>query len=87
VRLYCVGRYRSGAGSWEPGQEVDVPDELAAFLLRDSPSSFTTDAPGQERAPSAPAPDVSDISTTTASDLTVPDRRARGGRRRTGDGE
>lgn len=42
MRLYCVSRYRSSAGAFTEGQEIDVTDEVAEFLLRDSPGSFAT---------------------------------------------
>jgi hypothetical protein len=87
MQLRCVGRYRSAAGSYDLGVLIDCTDETGAFLLRDSPSSFVrVDAGG------APAPAPSDtsaalgaMSTTTATGLTVPDRRARGGRIRRGE--
>ena len=79
MRLRCIGPYRSSAGSWEPGQDVDVSEEVAAFLLRDSPGSFEVPTAGGESVP-PPAPSLAAISETNASGLTVPDRRARGGR-------
>ena len=45
MRLYCISRYRSAAGAWSAGQELDVTDEAAEFLLRDSPGSFSFDRP------------------------------------------
>ena len=78
AELRVLGRYRSGHGSFEPGQLLQLNDEQAEFLLRDSPSSFARVA-----APlSEPEPDLSAMSTETASGLVAPDRRARGGRRR-----
>lgn len=40
MALFCVSRYSSTLGSWKPGQEVDVPEDVAELLLRDSPGSF-----------------------------------------------
>ena len=69
MRLYCVGRYRSGFGEFNPGQDVDVSDEVGELLLRDSPGSFTRTNP--EASDPNPEP--------TATGLMAPDRRARGG--------
>ena len=89
MRLICVGRYRSGAGSFEPGQAVDVSDEEGAFLLRDSPTSFRVEEaiPASDEGEavagdSTAEPDLSAMSTETQSGLIVPDRRARGGKKR-----
>jgi hypothetical protein len=79
MRLICVSRYRSGYGSYEPGQDVDVTEEVAGLLLRDSPGSFkipTPDKPVEEPLTEAA------MSTETQTGLTAPDRRARGGRKR-----
>lgn len=88
--LRVLGRYRSSKGSWEPGQEIQVLDELGEFLLRDSPGSFSLAGAAAMPPVAAPADDEDDedfdptgaMSTETASGLVVPDRRARGGRRR-----
>jgi len=45
MRLYCVSRYSSGVGRWRPGAVLDVDPEVAEFLLRDSPESFSTEEP------------------------------------------
>ena len=89
MRLRCIGRYRSGAGDYSAGQVVDVADDVAEFLLRDSPGSFARDdglpaiAEGSEVAgDSASEPDLSAMSTETATGLVTPDRRQRGGRLR-----
>ena len=81
MRLKCVARYRSSLGTFEAGQIIDGNDDMLGVLLRDSPGSFKVDgitAP----APEPEAPDLSAISEETATGLTVPDRRMRGGRRR-----
>ena len=75
----CISDYRSGAGEWLAGKEDVLSDEDAAFLLRDSPGSFEIVSATPENA--SPA-DYGAMSTETASGLTVPDRRARGGGRR-----
>lgn len=89
MRITCIGRYRSSAGSYDPGQAVDVSDEMAEFLLRDSPTSFqriedaSSDAPAEAVVgDSAAEPDLSAMSTETATGFTAPDRRARGGSKR-----
>lgn len=101
MTLRVLGRYSSGVGSFEPGQVIDLSPDDEAFLLRDSPGSFTPVGSAADLAPvaepaSAPSadeasddedeadfdPNVGAMSTETASGLTVPDRRARGGRRR-----
>jgi hypothetical protein len=94
MRLTVIGRYRSSFGSYEPGQELSLSDADAEFLLRDSPTSFAL--AGSAPAPAQAGPATSEfeeeeeddfdpgaMSTETASGLVVPDRRARGGRRRT----
>lgn len=53
MRLYCISRYRSAIGSWEPGTEIDVKDETAELLLRDSPGSFSFDPPPAVKAEKA----------------------------------
>lgn len=40
MRLQVTGRYRSGYGSYEAGQVIDMTEEQAAILLRDSPGTF-----------------------------------------------
>lgn len=50
MRLYCISRYSSSIGAWEPGNEIDVKDEVAELLLRDSPGSFAFDAPAADEA-------------------------------------
>ena len=67
MRLTCVGRYRSSAGEYSPGQVVDVRDEVGEFLLRDSPSSFRL---AEEETPAE---------SQTATGIAAHDRRQRGG--------
>ena len=50
MRLVCVSRYRSSLGSFTEGQDVDVNEDVAEFLLRDSPGSFRREGePAPER--------------------------------------
>lgn len=86
VRLVCTGRYRSDLGDFEAGEEIFATQDTAAMLLRDSPGSFKVwehDAPAAPEVEAAVADRVAAISEKTTSDLTVPDRRVRGGARRT----
>lgn len=54
--LKVLGRYRSGLGSFEPGQVLtDLTDEAAELLLRDSPGSFAPAGAGTSPRVSAPA--------------------------------
>lgn len=76
MRLYVLGRYRSAAGSFEPGAAIDVAEEVGEFLLRDSPGSFRRDV--AEGPPSSPPVATEE----TVSGLEAHDRRARGGQRR-----
>lgn len=89
--LRCVGRYRSSAGAWNEGDEIHCTEEFGAFLLRDAPTSFVVnEVPASETVgdsaavdlPVAEPPDLSAMSTETQSGLVVPDRRARGGKKR-----
>ena len=93
MRLICTGRYKSSLGSYVEGQDVDVNDEVAELLLRDSPGSFRRESdpapePVAEPEPEAveetapEEPDFSAMSTETETGIVAPDRRARGGRRR-----
>ena len=94
--IKVLGRYRSSFGSFEVGQVLELPDEDAGWLLRDSPGSFRL-VGSAEQTPDPPGPASIDdeedgedddfdptgaMSTQTASGLVVPDRRGRGGRRR-----
>jgi hypothetical protein len=44
MRLYCLSQYTAGPVHFEPG-EIEVSDEMAAFLLRDAPGSFSVEPP------------------------------------------
>lgn len=99
MRLRVLGHYSSSQGSYEPGQILDLSEEQAALLRRDSPGTFeviyarTNETTGTDAdaAPDAPsdadaAPEIAAMSTETATGLVVPDRRMRGGRKRRADG-
>ncbi len=71
--LKCVADYSSELGTYRKGEKTDdLSDEQASLLMRDSPGSFEPVKPRK----------VKDVSEETASGMSVPDRRARGGRRR-----
>jgi hypothetical protein len=82
VVLYVNGRYRSSLGSYEAGQELHLDEETAALLLRDSPGTFTVKGEPVVEPEPEPEPDLSAMSTETETGLVVPDRRARGGKKR-----
>lgn len=48
MRLFCISRYRSSLGSYRDGDEIDVDDETADLLQRDSPGSFSLTAPKEK---------------------------------------
>ena len=93
--IKVLGRYRSSFGSFEVGQVLELPEEDAGWLLRDSPGSFRL-VGSAEQTPDPPGPASIDdeddegddfdptgaMSSVTASGLIAADRRARGGRRR-----
>ena len=93
--IKVLGRYRSNFGSFEVGQVLELPEEDAGWLLRDSPGSFRL-VGSTEQTPDPPGPASIDdeddegddfdptgaMSSETASGLLAVDRRARGGRRR-----
>ena len=83
MRLRAKSAYRSSWGEWPAGKTDTVSDEVGAFLLRDSPGTFevVSDGEGQGRQEEAEEK-LSAMSTETETGLVVPDRRARGGRRR-----
>ncbi len=84
MRLVCTGRYRSALGDYSEGQDVDVTDDVAGLLLRDSPGSFkipTPEKPDNSDSVYSPLTEAA-MSTETQTGLTAPDRRARGGRKR-----
>lgn len=88
--LKCVGRYRTQNAEYAPGDDLHVSDEMGEFLLRDAPTSFVrvdevpASAATGDAATAAVAadPDLTAMSTETQTGLVVPDRRARGGRKR-----
>jgi hypothetical protein len=90
MKLKCISRFRGEAEGvlydFEPGQDVNVTDEVAQHLLHRSPDSFKIPAPDKPTKQASDLPDISaDItamSTETATGLVTPDRRARGGRKR-----
>jgi hypothetical protein len=47
MKLFCLSPYTAGALHFEPG-EIEVSDEMAAFLLRDAPGSFSVDPPAAQ---------------------------------------
>ena len=77
MRLHAKGSYRSSWGEWPAGKTDTVSDEVGGFLLRDSPGTFEV---VEDTALAKEA--LSAMSTETETGLVVPDRRARGGRRR-----
>ena len=57
MKLKCLGDYRSSFGSYVKGQDVEVDDDTAALLQRDSPGSFEpaeAEKPKHERKPRGP---------------------------------
>lgn len=86
MKLVCVSAYSSSAGAFKKGQIIEDSDAKCEFLLRDSPSSFEVEgAPKvKEALPEIEpeTPDLSAMSTETATGVVAPDRRARGGGRR-----
>ena len=78
VILECVSRYRRGDREYLPGQELHLTDAQADYLRRDSPGSFKV---REEVAPN-PEPEVV-VASKMSSGLKAPDRRSRGGRKRT----
>lgn len=79
--LRVQSRYRAGRVEYQPGQVLHFPDVEGKRLLRDSPESFTIVDEEAEPDPER----VTAMSTQTAGDF-VPDRRVRGGRKRTASG-
>jgi len=73
--LKCLSNYSSSLGTYQKGDKTDnLSEDAAALLLRDSPGSF-------ERFVPKPKP-VEESTEETASGVSAPDRRARGGRKR-----
>ena len=90
MRLICVSRFR-GEGpdgflhDYKAGQEINVTDSRGEYLLRKSPAAFDDPARiaaekvAKVKAEAPDEPDVSAMSTETATGIVAPDRRARGG--------
>ena len=78
--IKCIAAYRTQAVEWPVGKVEQVSDEVAALLLRDSPGSFEVVSPPSHGSPASPQ--IAAMSSQTQTGLIVPDRRARGGRRR-----
>lgn len=57
MKLYVTSRYTNGARGlvFQEGQEIDVAESLADFLLGDSPGSFSRSKP--KKASSKPPAD------------------------------
>ena len=91
MRLVCVSPFRAEGPDgvlheYKPGQDVNVPDSQAAYLLRISPASFENPADiAAAKTQPIPADVVADdaMNTETATGVVATDRRARGGRKRT----
>ena len=75
MKLLCLEAYRTDFGTYSEGEEFEVEDEHGALLMRDAPSAF------REVVEKAAKP-VAAVSEEMASGQSAPDRRARGGRRR-----
>lgn len=81
MQLMVNARYRTQAISYEAGQIIDATEAEAAHLMADSPGTFS--ALGVTPSPVvADVPDLSAMSTETATGIVAPDRRARGGAKR-----
>lgn len=73
MRLYCVSRYRSSLGTFTAGEEVDVTDDVAELLMRDSPGSFSLD-----RKPPSPTPKAAPAEEATEPEPTIETEHAAG---------
>lgn len=51
MKLYLLADYKSGRGSWQKGDEIDVDEALAAFLFADAPGCFAVAPPPEELVP------------------------------------
>lgn len=78
MKLLCVSDYRGTVdhltgveGAFRAGDELEVSEDIAAFLQRSSPGSFAVDPP----APAEPAAEDSPIEA-------APNRMQKGGRSR-----
>ncbi len=87
MKLTCVSPYRTQSVAYVVGELIDVSDEEGELLLRESFAAFEKQKTRAEKV-KVEAPDEVDVvadnamSTETATGLVVPDRRARGGRKR-----
>lgn len=86
VTAYTVNRKytarRDGAllGPWDAGQEVDLADELAEWVNRDSPGVLTPASRPKAKPAAAPEPVAEDDG--ERAQKPVPNRQHRGGRNR-----
>ena len=81
MKLRAKSDYRSSWGEWAKGKTDTVSEEVGAFLLRDSRKTFEV-LDGQEEQGWKEEEGLGAMSTLTQTGLVVPDRRARGGKRR-----
>ena len=49
MKLYVIEDYRSRAVFYPAGQEIDVSEGDAAFLMADAPGCFSTEKPKPEK--------------------------------------
>jgi hypothetical protein len=89
VRLECVSRFSNHEHDFKAGQEINVSDEEGALLMRCSPGSFRLPEPPKPEPVSEPEAEepteaeIAAMSTETETGIVAPDRRARGGKKRT----
>ena len=82
MKLRAKSVYRSSWGEWPKGKTDTVGDEVGEFLLRDSPGTFEVLDGQEEQGREEVEERLGAMSTETQTGLVVPDRRARGGKRR-----
>ena len=82
MKLRAKSDYRSSWGEWAKGRTDTVSDEVGAFLLRDSPGTFEVLDGQEEQGREEVEERLGAMSAETQTGLVVPDRRARGGKRR-----
>ena len=82
MKLRAKSDYRSSWGEWPKDKTDTVSDEVGAFLLRDSPGTFEALDGQEEQGREEIEERLGAMSTETQTGLVVPDRRARGGKRR-----
>lgn len=58
MRLYVLSDYRntSRGESWKAGEEIEVDEDKAAFLLADAPSCFSKESPAGAAGKAVKAP-------------------------------